>query len=39
MESKKTKQTKQNQIHRYKEQTGGCQNAGGGGMGTIGEEH
>ena len=29
--------TKENQIHRYKQQTGGCQKEGGKGMSEIGE--
>jgi len=31
VKSRKAKQTKQNQSHRYKEQTGGCQVGGVGG--------
>ena len=29
--------TKQKQSHRYREQTGGCQRGGGGGLREIGE--
>ena len=36
-QNKWTNQMKQKQIHRYRGQTDGCQNGGGGGMGKKGE--